>query len=273
MMIHKDLFGQKEEIEKRTFLSYNNIPTETRQKVFFVISENVFFGKIGAFSGRPITDDYHKLRYEISKYKGIPNISDILDDQLAINELLLNCSIEDFLRAIELFIYIKEKESLGFNIRLHNTINDINDIFKIDKVGYEIVDGKILKLSLPGFETLIKEAIETNDPESIDLRVKYAISKFSHYNSSIEDKKEAVRKLADVLEYLREGGIRLPKDDDNTLFNIINNFDIRHLNRKQQTDYDKDIWYDWMFYTFLSSINVLLKLDKKQFNQEVQHTE
>jgi len=47
MMIHKDLFNQKEEIEKKTFLSSDNIPTETRQKVIFVISENVFFGKLG----------------------------------------------------------------------------------------------------------------------------------------------------------------------------------------------------------------------------------
>jgi hypothetical protein len=273
MMIHKDLFCQKEEIEKKMFLSYDNIPTETRQKVIFVISENVLFGKIGAFSGRPLTDDYHNLMYEISKYKGIPNISDILDDQKAINELLLNCSIEDFLRAIELFIYMKEKESTGFNIRLYNTINDINDIFKIDKVGYEIVDGKIQKLSSPGFETLIKEAVETNEPKNIDLKVKYSISKFSRYNSSVEDKKEAVRTLADVLEYLQKSDIRLPKADEKNLFNIINNFDIRHLNRNQQNDYDKDIWYDWMFYTFLASIHVLLKLDEKQFNLEIQHTE
>jgi lysine/ornithine N-monooxygenase len=40
-MIHKDLYGQKEEIEKKTFLSYDNIPTETRQRVYDIIYDNV----------------------------------------------------------------------------------------------------------------------------------------------------------------------------------------------------------------------------------------
>jgi hypothetical protein len=150
----------------------------------------------------------------------------------------------------------------------------INTILKHYNGGYELSeDGEIQKLSPPGFETLIEEAIGTNDPDSIDLRVKYAISKFSRYNSSVEDKKEAVRTLADVLEYLKESDIRLPRDDEKNLFNIINNFDIRHLNRKQQSDYDKDIWYDWMFYTFLASIRVLLKLNDKKFDLKIQHTE
>ena len=79
----------------------------------------------------------------------------------------------------------------------------VNDILRYYNGGYELSeDGEILKLSPPGFEPLIEEDIETNDPENIDSRVKYAISKFSRYNSSIEEKKEAVRTLADVLEYL-----------------------------------------------------------------------
>lgn len=141
----------------------------------------------------------------------------------------------------------------------------VNKILEDYNGGYGLSeDGEILKLSPSGFEPLIREAVITNDPENIDLRVKYAISKFLRYSSSIGDKKEAVRTLADVLEYLKEGGIRLPTDDEKNLFNIINNFDIRHLNRKQQSDYDKDVWYDWIFYTFLASIHVLLKLDDKK---------
>lgn len=271
MVIHKDLYGQKEEIDKKTFLSYDDISTETRQKVFFVISENLYYYK--KYIGRYSTDDYLKLRYQINKYKGIPNISDINDDTTAINEWILNCSVVDFLRTIELFIFIKKNEvSNGLNIRLNNTINDINELFKLDKIGYEIVDEKIQKISQPGSESLIKEAVETNDPKNIDSRIKYAIIKFSRYNSSIEDKKEAVRTLADVLEYLRKSNIKLPKNDDSDLFNIINNFDIRHLNRAQQSDYDKDVWYDWMFYTFLASIHVLLKLNVEKFDLKITNT-
>lgn len=145
--------------------------------------------------------------------------------------------------------------------------NMVNDILRFYNEGYELSDdGEIFKLSPPGFETLIKETVKTSDPKNIDLRVKYAISKFAHYNSSVEDRKEAVRTLADVLEYLKNIDIRLPTDDEKNLFHIINKFDIRHLNRSQQSDYDKDIWYDWMFYTFLASIRVLLELNNKRFD-------
>lgn len=144
-VIHKDLFGQKEEIDKKTFLSYYDIPSETRQKVLHVINDNVFYGRIGGLTGQPLTDDYRKLSHEICKYKGIPDISILHDGKKELSEWLKSCSIEDFLRTIELFIYIKEKETPGFNIRLHNTVNDINDIFRIDKIGYEIVNERFIR--------------------------------------------------------------------------------------------------------------------------------
>lgn len=152
--------------------------------------------------------------------------------------------------------------------------NMVNDVLRFYNGGYELVEnGEILKLSPLGLESLVAQAIKTNDPENIDLRVKYAILKFSRYNSSVEDKKDAVRTLGDVLEFFGKFGIKLNNKDDSDLFKIINGFDIRHHDRKQQSGYDKDIWYDWMFYTFLASIHVLMKLNKRQFNQEAQHTE
>ena len=150
----------------------------------------------------------------------------------------------------------------------------INTILKNYDGGYELSkDGEILKVSPPGFETLIEEVVETNDPENIDSRVKYAISKFSRYNSSVEEKKDAVRTLGDVLEYLGKFGIKLDNKDDSDLFKIINGFDIRHHNREQQNSYDKDVWYDWMFYTFYASIRVLLKLNYEKFDLKIQHVE
>jgi hypothetical protein len=152
--------------------------------------------------------------------------------------------------------------------------SQINTILKNYNGEYELSkDGEILKISPPGFKTLIEEAVETNDLENIDSRVKYAISKFSRYSSSVEEKKDAVRTLGDVLEYLGKFGIKLDNKDDSDLFKIINGFDIRHHNREQQSGYDKDIWYDWIFYTFLASIHVLLKLNDKKFDLKIQHTD
>ncbi|MGB9929144.1 MAG: hypothetical protein ACPK85_12200 [Methanosarcina sp.] len=40
-MIRDDLYEQREEIEKKNFLIYDNIPAETRQGVYTIIIENV----------------------------------------------------------------------------------------------------------------------------------------------------------------------------------------------------------------------------------------
>ena len=45
---------------------------------------------------------------------------------------------------------------------------------------------------------LVSETVKTNDPNNIDLRKQYAISKYFSYDSSIEDKKEAIINLIGV---------------------------------------------------------------------------
>lgn len=143
--------------------------------------------------------------------------------------------------------------------------DEINAILRDYKLGYELsVTGEILEKSPSGLETVFEEVVTTSDPKNIDDRIHAAITKYRRYNATIDDKKDAVRTLADVLEYLKKGGLKLPAKDDSDLFNIINNFDIRHHNREQQGEYTKEVWYDWMLYTFLSSINVLLKLGKNE---------
>lgn len=122
--------------------------------------------------------------------------------------------------------------------------------------------GEIHKVSPDGLKTLIHETITTGDTANVDNRVQYAISKFLKYDSDINEKKDAVRTLADVLEYYKKQGVKFESKDDSDLFNIINGFDIRHHNKVQQSSYDKEFWYEWMFYTFLASINSLIKLQK-----------
>lgn len=149
----------------------------------------------------------------------------------------------------------------------------VNDVLRFYNGGYELSeDGVIQKLSPPGFETLIEDPVETNDPKNIDAKYKHAISSYSRYNSSIEDKEAALIELCGVLEYLQKRGVKLPEKDDGALFQIMNEFNLRHKNRKQHDEYKEEVWYDWFFYTFLASIHVLLKLNDK-FDPKIQHTE
>lgn len=139
--------------------------------------------------------------------------------------------------------------------------NEVNPLLELYEDGFELSDtGEVLEKVPSGLEDLVETIVATGDPENIDNRIKSAIIKFRRYGATLEDKKDAVRTLGDVLEFLRAQNIRLPNRDDDALFQILNTFDIRHHRREQQGDYDKEIWYDWMFFTFLASTQVLLKL-------------
>jgi hypothetical protein len=54
---------------------------------------------------------------------------------------------------------------------------------------------------------------------------------------------------------------------ESDLFNIANNYSIRHHKDGQKQDYDKAIWYNWMFYYYLATIHACLRLIKKDESQ------
>ncbi len=138
----------------------------------------------------------------------------------------------------------------------------INRILEIYQMGYELSPhGEILRLPDIGLETLLEAEVPSVDPENVNVRVEAAKLKFRRHKSSLEDRRDAIRDLADVLEFLR------PKlkevfmtSDENDLFNIANNFSIRHHNDKQKAQYDKPIWYSWLFYFYLATIHAAIRL-------------
>lgn len=132
--------------------------------------------------------------------------------------------------------------------------------------GYELSrDGQILLQGGPGLKELLATEIPVHDPKNVDEKVKYAVLKFRIHRATIEDKKEAVRTLADVLEFLRPQIKQLPiSKDEGELFNIANNFGIRHHNTTQKTEYDQDVYLEWIFYSYLSTIHLSIRIIKKQ---------
>lgn len=137
--------------------------------------------------------------------------------------------------------------------------------------GYELsVDGEILELAETGLEGLFEAPIPTNDPENISKRVEAARNKFRRYRSSLDERRDAIRDLADVLEYLRpQLKSVITAKDESDLFNIINNFGIRHHNDNQRANYDKPIWYSWMFYYYLSTIHAVVRLIERHSSGKV----
>ena len=125
--------------------------------------------------------------------------------------------------------------------------------------GFELSDnGEILASIESGLDDLVKDKLEEYDLKNIDSKIEKAILKFRLHRSSQDERRDAIRDLVDVLEFLRPQIKKvLNSKDENDLFNIANSFGIRHHNEKQKTDYDKSVWYNWMFYYYLSTIHAV----------------
>ena len=120
-------------------------------------------------------------------------------------------------------------------------------------------EGEVLRGAQAGFEPIFDAVVPTNE-RSIQARIDSAIKQYRRHGSTLHDRRQAVRDLADVLEFVRPQlkGVVLAKDEDD-LFNIANNFGLRHHNQKQKTDYDANLWLSWMFYVYLATIHVVLR--------------
>jgi hypothetical protein len=147
----------------------------------------------------------------------------------------------------------------------HEYREKMNRILALYEAGYELsADGEILALADTGLAGLFEAPLPKVDPQNVAARVEAARTKFRRYRSSMDERRDAIRDLADVLEYLRPKIKKvLTEKDEADLFNIANNFGIRHHNAAQKTKYDKPIWYSWLFYYYLATIHAAVRLIEK----------
>lgn len=119
----------------------------------------------------------------------------------------------------------------------------VNKVLAVYDRGYELSnEGEILALADTGLEALLAAPLPNSSVTDVSGRVEAARTKFRRYRSSMDERRDAIRDLADVLEYLRPQLKQvLMKDDEKDLFNIANNFGIRHYRSDQKTNYDKPI--------------------------------
>lgn len=138
----------------------------------------------------------------------------------------------------------------------------INEMLNDYGAGYELGgNGEIYALLQEEFRPLLGASIPTTDTDNIESKISKAVNKFRRYGSTLDERHEAVRTLADCLEYLREDLKKvITQKDDGDLFQIANNFGIRHHNDVQKTNYDRTIWLSWMFYFYLATLHAGLRL-------------
>lgn len=162
----------------------------------------------------------------------------------------------------------------GFNYEDYETYDEdegkiefrekANEILFNYREGYEMdQEGEIRALGANGIQHILDADIIKYDEQNVDLKVQDAIRKWQNRNLSLMEKREAIRELADVFEWLKKTkklGQVLNKKDEAALFDIANNFAIRHHNPQQRANYDKSIWYSWMFHFYLASYHAIIRL-------------
>ena len=148
---------------------------------------------------------------------------------------------------------------------------EVNAFLGDYKSGFELTkEGIILALGADGLQHILDADIVPYDEVNVDSKVRNAIIKWRNRRLSLEEKKAAIRELADVFEWLKktkELAKILDRKDDSAIFELANNFALRHHNPSQKTNYDQAIWYSWIFHFYLATyhavIRLLIKHEKK----------
>lgn len=132
------------------------------------------------------------------------------------------------------------------------------------KTGFELTkEGIILARGTDGLQHILEAEIIPYDEINVDSKVRNAIAKWRNRHLSLSEKKEAIRELADVFEWLKktkELDTVLNSKDESALFDLANNFGIRHHNPNQKTNYDHAIWYSWIFHFYLATYHAAIRL-------------
>jgi hypothetical protein len=161
--------------------------------------------------------------------------------------------------------YDEFKGKTEFRTAANVFLSDWDEGFELDE------DGEIRRLGSAGIQFILTSEIVSFDKRNVDDKVRQAVSKWRSRHRTLEDMKEAVRLLADVFEFLKDAkqlSQALDAKDSSDIFNIANNFSIRHHNQQQKANYDPFIWYSWMFHFYLATYHATIRLiQKKQVKQ------
>ena len=141
----------------------------------------------------------------------------------------------------------------------------INRVLSLYGIGFELTkDGYIRELINNGLEELVNSNQDFEGDVDSTNRVKDAKSSFFRHGSTEADKRGAILEVAAVLEKLRDSKkLQLNSKDAGELFTILNSFNLRHNRKDQKPDYDKEVFYPWIFYNLLAAVDASLKLQRQ----------
>jgi len=144
----------------------------------------------------------------------------------------------------------------------------INMVLRDAQVPYALAaDGELKGRLISTFDDGRMELLRTataNAATDDKSRLDHAATLFLKRGSTAEDKRSALKNLADLLEKDRALlRTELFSKDEGALFEIANKFGIRHHTAQQQDDYD-EAFLDWVFWWYLATIELKQRLTARQ---------
>ena len=138
--------------------------------------------------------------------------------------------------------YDFEKERINREYPRQEYSEYVNNILKAYGDGYylEPTNGFIMNLPNKALQEQLCEAYDCL-PKDVEEKLSSAFKMYYRFDSGMEEKKKAINILADTLEAVRENVKQIfdknhinKRPHDKLIFDIVNNFNIRHNNEKQK---------------------------------------
>lgn len=125
--------------------------------------------------------------------------------------------------------------------------------------------GRLIEVHGDARNDLVTKTLEAASG-SVHDPVQHAVALFRRRGASVEEKRSACVALAGVLES-RRALIRenLLRRDEGALFQIANEFNIRHRAESQKAEYDP-VFLDWIFWWYLGTIELTERVLARQNN-------
>lgn len=157
----------------------------------------------------------------------------------------------------------------GYHYKNHNKASGgvvyrwrINELLDSYGVGLRLGNqgdetGKLIQHASLDLDDLGDQAITGGD-STRDKTVAEAIQLYRKRAATTTDRRAAVGQLANYIEHHRKelNQVQFVSKDEQDLFNIFNNFMIRHGNKTQKDEYG-DEYLDWIFWTSVSAIQLI----------------
>jgi hypothetical protein len=144
----------------------------------------------------------------------------------------------------------------------------VNQLLERSTLGLRLAEsgedlGRLVEVSDDAREHLIERARATPDRTRANT-IDHAVALFRGRNATLDEKRSAVVALAGLLEQ-RRALLRtaLLSADANALFQIANQFDLRHRNASQRANYDPE-FLDWVFWWYLATVELTNSLLARQ---------